>query len=210
MTEHKEEQWESWFDSLAENDFVIIDDFLPTDLLSKIKSHFNHVDNHNGFKKAAVGSFNEQCVISEVRGDYIHWLDHNEHASISELFNQLDELKALINRYCYLSIKDFEFHFAHYPRGSYYKKHLDQFSNRSNRLISVVLYLNENWQLGDGGELKIYPIHEPIREIYPLENRLVLFKSDTLYHEVMKSNKSRKSITGWMLHKSSKIAFITE
>lgn len=210
MKDFIDEQWESWFDLLAVNDFVVIDNFLPTDILTKVKKYFNAVDQQESFKKAAIGNFNEEQIISEVRGDYIHWLNRHENSDIEELYLLLDELKLLINRYCYLSLKDFEFHFAHYPKGSFYKKHLDQFSDRSNRLISVVLYLNENWQTGDGGELKIYPENQPIQKIDPLENRLVLFKSDALYHEVLESNKSRRSLTGWMLHKPSKIAFITE
>jgi SM-20-related protein len=210
MRNYTDEQWESWFDLLAVDDFVVIDDFLPTDLLKRTLAHFNYIDEQDAFKKAAIGNFTEEQIINEVRGDFIHWLNRHENDFTEELFSLLDSLKTLINRYCYLSLKDFEFHFAHYPKGSFYKKHLDQFSARSNRLVSVVLYLNKNWKEGDGGELKIYPKNKPTQKIEPLENRLILFKSDALLHEVLVSNKSRKSLTGWMFHKPSKVAFITE
>ena len=204
MKDFTVEQWESWFDSLAVDDYVVIDGFLTTELLADAIHYFTYLDQQDAFKKAAIGNYQDQVVINEVRGDYIHWLNRNENLFTKTLYKVLDQLKNNINRYCYLSLKDFEFHFAHYPKGSFYKKHLDQFSNRSNRLISVVLYLNIDWQEGDGGELKIYPNNRNEMTIQPLENRLVLFKSDQLYHEVLVSNKSRKSITGWMLYQAVK------
>jgi len=32
---------------------------------------------------------------------------------------------------------------------------MDQFQGKNNQVISMLIYLNENWQEGDGGELKI-------------------------------------------------------
>lgn len=210
MKEFRSEQWESWFDLLAVNDYVVIDGFLSQKLLANIKSYFEELDSSNLFKKAAIGNSNEEQIINEIRGDYIHWLGRGDNDTTQDLYVVLDELKSMINRYCYLSLKDFEFHFAHYPKGSFYKRHLDQFAERNNRLISVVIYLNKDWREGDGGELKIYPKDQPEKSIAPIENRLIMFKSDSLYHEVLVSNKSRRSVTGWMLHKPSTIAFITE
>lgn len=210
MKTHTPQQWESWFDSLAFNDYVVIDEFLSDSLLEQVLSYFDRLEQQGHFKKAAIGNANEQQVINEVRGDFIHWLSRDENTCTQELFAVFDELKALINRNCYLSLKDFEFHFAHYPKGSFYKKHLDQFADRNNRLISVVIYLNDNWQPNDGGELKIYPNNEEVQLVAPIKNRMVLFKSDQLYHEVVLAHKSRRSITGWMLHKPAKLAVITE
>jgi SM-20-related protein len=210
MTAQTPEQWESWFDSLAFNDYVVIDNFLSDPLLENILIYFDELDHQGQFKKAAIGNANDQKVINEVRGDFIHWLSRYENQTTQELFDVFDALKMLINRNCYLSLKDFEFHFAHYPKGSFYKKHLDQFADRNNRLISVVIYLNTDWQIGDGGELKIYPKIQSEKLIQPINNRMVLFKSDQLYHEVMPAHKSRRSITGWMLHKPAQLAVITE
>ena len=205
MRVYSNSQWDSWFESLAVNDYVVIDDFLDVDLLQLVKEEFGVLENKDCFGQAAIGTKNEQKVIQEIRSDLIYWIDKNDGTLQYKLYDLFIELKNLINKHCFLSLSDFEFHFAKYPKGSFYKKHLDQFDNRSNRMISVILYLNKDWKDGFGGELKIYPINEEPKTIEPLENRLVMFKSDALPHEVLVSNFDRRSITGWMLHKPAKI-----
>ena len=202
--QHTEEEWISYFDKLAEYDYVVIDNFLSNDDLKHLLNYFSKAE----FKKAAIGSSGNEKIIGEIRGDYTHWLDNREDVSLQFLFKQLDEVKTLLNKYCYLSLSSYEFHLALYPIGSFYKKHLDQFSNRNNRMISLILYLNENWLTGDGGELKIYPSHPSPSLIAPLLNRCVMFRSDTLLHEVLEANKPRKSLTGWMLYQPTKLVTI--
>ena len=74
-------------------------------------------------------------------------------------------------------------------------------------MISIIIYFNENWKKGDGGELRIYKENETL-DIEPLSNRLVMFKSGELEHEVLKTNTSRKSITGWLLYKPSSVGYL--
>lgn len=205
MKTYSNSQWDSWFESLAVNDYVIIDNFLGADLLQLVKDEFVILEQKGCFGQAAIGSKNEQKVIQEIRSDLIYWINKNDGILQSKLHDLFLALKNLINKHCFLSLSDFEFHFAKYPKGSFYKKHLDQFDSRSNRMISVILYLNKDWKEGYGGELKIYPTNEEPNTIAPLQNRLVMFKSDALPHEVLVSNFERKSITGWMLHQPAKL-----
>jgi SM-20-related protein len=59
------------------------------------------------------------------------------------------------------------------------------------------MYLNEGWVDGDGGELSIH--HEDnVQDISPLNGRSIFFKSNELAHEVLMTNKTRMSITGWL------------
>lgn len=199
--------WEERFDQLAQQDYVIIDEFLSQEILQSVLVYFNELVEKDAFKKAAIGKTGSEKIIEEVRGDYTYWLKSGIDP-IPQLFEVLTETKGLINRLCYLSLADFEFHFAHYPKGSFYKKHLDQFSGRNNRMISMIIYLNEDWVEGDGGELQIYPKGKPPLKIAPLMNRCVMFRSDTLLHEVLMANKSRKSITGWMLYQPAPLVTI--
>ena len=209
MKNYSEAQWESWFDSLAVNDFLVIDDFLESELLNLVRKEFIELEHKNRFNYAAVGNNENEQIIHEIRSDLIHWVEKDDGIIQSKLHELFDEFRLLLNRYCYLSLSDFEFHFAKYPVGSFYKKHLDQFNNRSNRLISVVLYLNDNWKDGDGGELKVYPNNSKKPElIAPISNRLVVFKSDCLPHEVLVSKFERRSVTGWMLHQPAKIVLV--
>jgi SM-20-related protein len=61
----------------------------------------------------------------------------------------------------------------------------------------MILYLNENWQINDGGELCIYK-QEIKQLIEPTNCKLVFFKSSDLLHEVLITNKPRLSVTGWL------------
>jgi SM-20-related protein len=105
-----------------------------------------------------------------------------------------------------LGLKDFECHFAIYPENTFYKKHIDRFQQNAHRVLSFVLYLNENWQKGDGGELGIYPDKEE-HIVEPVAGRLILFRSEIL-HEVLLSHKERISLTGWMLDKDMSLTFL--
>jgi len=201
--------WEERMDTLSQRDFVVIDDFLTPNVLSNLKKYFREKEIQDKLDKAAVGAAGDSKIINEIRGDYTYWLDKARDQKELEIFETLDEVKMMINRFCFLSLSDYEFHLALYPKGSFYKKHLDQFKGRNNRMISMIIYLNENWQHGDGGELKIYPEGNEEKIIQPIENRCILFRSDVLYHEVLPTNKPRKSVTGWMLYQPSPLITVT-
>ena len=203
-----EDTYFNWIEELSKDDYVIIDDFIPENLYQKIRKYFLNLLRQREFSKAGIGTLNDFQIASEIRGDHIYWLDKDRDLEIIDLLLRTEELIERIKGYCFLSISDYELHLAHYPTGTFYKRHLDQFKERSNRLISFVLYLNENWKNGDGGELKIYRnSSEPIY-IEPIAGRLVLFKSDVVEHEVVETNVSRFSITGWFLHQPVGLGFL--
>ena len=70
-------------------------------------------------------------------------------------------------------------------------------------MISVVIYLNEGWQQGDGGELEIFEKDGSSFLVEPLAMRCVMFKSAEVPHAVLQANKSRFSLTGWLLYQPS-------
>jgi SM-20-related protein len=205
----EQSSWEERMDTLSLLDYVITDNFLTPEVLSNLKSYFKEKELQDKLDKSAIGATGDSKIINEIRGDYTYWLDKVRDGKELKIFETLDEVKSMINRFCFLSLSDYEFHLALYPNGSFYKKHLDQFKGRNNRMISMIIYLNENWQVGDGGELKIYPEGKDEKVIEPLENRCILFRSDVLYHEVLPTQKPRKSITGWMLYQPSPLITVT-
>lgn len=146
-------------------------------------------------KSAGIGKGDQFTKEESIRKDKIVWLEKNDN-HLSELF--FDKVNALVtglNRRCFLGLNDYEFHFACYGPGAFYKRHKDTFSNDSERKISAIIYLNQNWKEGDGGELCIYS--EQTLTVQPLAGTLVLFESH-IEHEVLKSNTQRISITGWL------------
>lgn len=201
-----EEKWLEWIDTLAQEDIVVIDQFLPQNLWQELRNFL--LEKLQDMDKAGIGVGAENQVISEIRGDYTFWLEPSRDTHINQFFDVMEELQSQLNRYCYLSLSGSEFHLAHYPAGSYYKKHLDQFGSRSNRLITFILYLNEYWEPFHEGQLKIYPKNGQNREIAPQSNRAVIFKSDKLPHEVLPTTVSRYSVTGWFLYQRSGVGFL--
>jgi SM-20-related protein len=95
-----------------------------------------------------------------------------------------------------------EFHFAVYPQGRFYKRHLDTFQKNQRRKLSMILYLNKDWSIKNGGELVIYTQtnnQENTIPILPKFGRLVIFESQVLEHEVKPVLKGKRlSITGWL------------
>lgn len=61
----------------------------------------------------------------------------------------------------------------------------------------MIMYLNADWKLRDGGELQIHHI-DYFQNISPPSGKSVFFKSIELAHEVLLTNVPRMSITGWL------------
>ena len=103
-------------------------------------------------------------------------------------------------------------HYTMYPKGAYYKRHLDQFKTNDNRRLTFLCYLNEDWTEKDGGTLRLYTEDKQKREqaidILPVAGRFVCFCSDLLEHEVLVCHRERYSLTGWLLNQSSELTFL--
>lgn len=204
---YSDEQWLGWMDQLAENDYVVVDDFISDQMFKEIMDFFHEMESADKLKKAGIGAQQDFQVKAEIRGDFIYWLEENRDVPLNSFFQLKDELMQNLKRFCYLSLSGSEFHIAKYPAGSFYHRHLDQFHERTNRQITVLIYLNQGWKKGDGGELVIYKDEQEI-VIEPIAKRLLLFKSDVIEHEVLTTNVPRYSLTGWLLHQPAGIGFL--
>jgi SM-20-related protein len=194
---HTLEDWLSWMDELSENDFVIIDGFLDQARFDTIRNFFlSHLER---FTQAGIGALGDNVIRRDIRGDATYWLDRNRDTGLNGFWSLVDETMHMFNRYCFLGLSGYEFHLAHYPAGGHYDKHLDQFNNRNNRTISMVMYLNKGWQNGDGGELEIFLKDGTSVLVEPIGARCVMFRSAEVPHRVLASNKPRYSLTGWLL-----------
>lgn len=193
-------------EELADKNYVVIDHFIPFDESVELLALLNERKFSGAFKPAAVGKSGEKEIIQEIRSDQIHWLDEMDPSDVIKAwFKRVHLLSETLKSELYLPLKRFECHFAHYPHGTFYKKHLDAFRVNEGRILSVIGYLTPNWQIGDGGELLIYDHHikpaskQPvIKTIEPIMGRLVILRSDTVPHEVALSKTDRYSITGWL------------
>lgn len=182
---------------LSEDGLAIIDNALPASCLTEISAYREQLSAQD-FRPSGVGRGKAQLEAS-IRTDEIHWLEPGAQ-QLREFFAAMELIRTAVNQQFLLGLFDFECHFAQYAPGGFYKKHIDAFRGQSNRKLSLILYLNEHWQSGDGGELIIYQPddHEQIKaRVQPQFNRLVCFLSEDFPHQVIPSNKLRHSLTGW-------------
>ncbi len=186
-------------DDIHTHGFSILDNFLADNhyqnLCETIKT--SHTD--GSFKSAKIGRNADANHAPRIRNDQICWLDeHMPNTAIKAWFTQMDAIRITLNQSLFLGLNNIEAHFAIYSPGSYYKKHVDQFSTTQDRRISCVYYLNEDWQSVHGGELKLYTLDEKTHiNIEPHGNKLVCFNSN-LPHEVCTAYHMRYSIAGWL------------
>jgi SM-20-related protein len=112
---------------------------------------------------------------------------------------RLERLRAALNRSLQLGAFELELHWALYPPGAHYARHLDRFRGGERaRVVSLVLYLNEVWQPRDGGALRIHLDAHTHRDVAPQAGTLVAFLSDRFEHEVLAARRERLSLTGWL------------
>ena len=185
------------------NSYVVVDNFVDQAFRNELLKEQTDLLNQGQFKKAAVGKGDQKQVRAEIRSDEVLWMDPMALSPLQAIFwEKIEELKQVLNRRCFLGLKSFEGHFARYPIGSFYKRHLDQFHAVPHRIVTVILYLNESWTEVDGGQLRMYFPQEDgserVEDVLPLGGRLVVFLSEEIPHEVMPTQKERISITGWL------------
>ena len=150
------------------------------------------------FAPAGMGRGVQRTHDAGVRGDIISWLDDTKAADLSFL-TAMEELRVGLNQQLFLGLLNYECHYAVYGVGAHYDRHLDTLSGPKNRLLSTVVYLNDEWVPADGGELLLYRGGNPsaIATILPKPGLMVLFLSEEFPHEVLAANKPRHSIAGW-------------
>lgn len=188
-------------EALAEQGWVVLPAFLPLDQVRELRNQAQAQWDAGGFHAAGVGRGQELNVNESIRTDQVQWLERAESGALAAYQHFIEDLRQNLNRLLYLGLFEFEAHFAVYPPGAFYKRHLDNFRGTSARLITAVLYLNEDWRDSDCGQLRFYTDGSDGGEyldIFPHAGTLVLFRSARFWHEVMPARRERFSVTGWL------------
>jgi SM-20-related protein len=149
------------------------------------------------FVEARIGADSNLQRREDIRGDRISWLGEAAFPAETLVLGLLEQLRRCLNERAYLGLFDLEIHYAWYPCGAAYARHVDQPQGRVRRRVSLVLYLNEQWSAADGGTLRIRADDGQFRDIEPLGGRLVLFLCESREHEVLLTRSPRLSLTGW-------------
>ena len=172
-----------------------------------------------------VGRAQNETKALAIRKTHIAWLDGASTAQ-QRFMQGAEALRIEMNRRLFLGLFEFEAHFAVYPPGGFYARHMDAFTlptasagaftgrrAERSRVVSLVAYLNKDWASADGGQLALWesaPLGAdgrpdmsqlddvpPVAELEPQGGGLVLMLSETIPHEVRLSHATRYAIPGW-------------
>ena len=182
---------DSQLDIFIDDGWIIIDEVFETKALLALQAESGFIDYRDAELTAGIR-------VSNIRGDRIRWITENFFAGYYYL-QSINALAALFNRSLFAGIRHSEAHYACYPVGFGYQWHSDNPAGRDERVISAVLYLNDEWEPTDGGALEIIDKHGVHHNVMPVANRLVIFDSD-LQHQVQIAHRQRYSIATWMRH----------
>jgi len=190
-----EEKIAALVESLYDKGYAVVENFFDSKETNQLLEVLQKKETL--MKAAGIGKQQDHTLLKEIRGDKIHWLEKGDDPVLDNLFfKAMTTIRLAINRRCFLGLNNYEFHFAKYEPGTFYKRHKDIFTSDDARKISLIIYLNTHWQEGNGGELKIYDQAKEIT-VKPKGGTVVLFESH-IEHEVMISHTNRYSITGWL------------
>jgi SM-20-related protein len=187
-------------DGLAVHGWMVVDDFFGLELTAALRRDCQMSSAQGDLREAAVGGGERRQIRAEVRGDEILWMQQPASSEPQRVCqDRFEQLRLTLNRTLQLGLFEFESHFARYPAGASYARHIDQLRDDSHRKLSCVLYLNESWQPEEGGELRLYLDGDGVESEYvlPEGGRLVVFLSGRFAHEVLPATRERISIAGW-------------
>lgn len=189
------------FEAVAQNlmtqGYSVHPNALPESLGEMLHTHLHTLPNRQ-FDPAGIGRVDQHTLETTIRKDEICWITGDSPATQAWL-DWTSELQIYLNRRLFLGLFSFESHFAHYAPGDFYKRHLDAFHGDTNRILSVVVYLNRDWKDENGGELVLYKDQEDTtgQKIKPSFGTIVTFLSEEFPHEVLPAHCDRYSIAGW-------------
>ncbi|WP_249976048.1 2OG-Fe(II) oxygenase [Vreelandella olivaria] len=192
-------------DALIEQGWYVGHNVINQELCYALHRELHHMAEHDVLDEAGIGRGQHHHLRKDIRGDAIHWLDRESDAQRRYL-DAMANLQQALNQALFLGLFEYEAHFAHYPPGAFYQRHLDSFRGRANRVISTVGYLNPHWPSDGGGEMVIYHPDDPSREIarvVPEAGTFACFLSETIPHEVLPTRCPRASIAGWFRRNAS-------
>jgi len=212
---------------LQEKGFIIRDNFLGSEKLQGIRQEASTLYEKGQLKVAGMNKGQDKWVHSATRGDSILWMDREDedftkqYASLSNLMNELDSIRKELNQSCGFKSLAIQTQLARYPPGTRYVRHRDAIlpkedkeknkedntannnynneegGNKLTRRLTVLYYLNEGWQHEHGGQLRMHLSDGKYVDVEPIGDRVVIFWSALMEHEVLESHHERYAVTMW-------------
>jgi SM-20-related protein len=177
-TEREALQTQGWF---------MRDGFLPD--AEALAAHRWATSQQGTLGRAGYGRQN--ALDANVRGDWTRFITEAcpLHVPFLTLMEQLNVSTGL-------GLLSFQLQLGHYPGGgALYVRHTDALPDNNPRRVTAVIYLNPGWQPEHGGHLRLH-VAPPV-DVEPTLNRLVVFVSERIEHEVRPSFAPRLALTAW-------------
>ena len=157
---------------LTERGWAFAPNALEPELVADLRAEALALDDAGALHAGRIGRAREAHRKDAVRRARIAWLDGATPAQ-ARFLEGCEALRIAINRALFAGLFEFEAHFAVYPEGGFYTRHLDAFARPApgaeagpaaalgsragrSRVVSLVAYLNEDWSEADGGRLALW------------------------------------------------------
>lgn len=163
---------------------------------TQLREALQKLQGSNRLQAAEVGRGNDRALHVGIRGDSTQWINADSGIAATDYLIALDRLRVALNQRLFLGMEEVEAHFACYPTGSFYHRHRDRFHDSDARVLSLVTYLNDDWQVGEGGALRLY-LPSGTVDVLPQAGMTLCFLSG-IEHEVRPATRERLSIAAWM------------
>jgi SM-20-related protein len=131
-----------------------------------------------------------------VRTDELAWLTKEDSSgALAEAVTQFEGLMGELNESAWLGLRTFDLQLARYGAGARYARHRDAFPGEDNRRVTAIVYLNPGWEPEHGGSLLLHLVPPVLVE--PRLDRLIVFRSEVVEHEVLEAHAERWALTAW-------------
>ena len=195
--------------SLTMQGYLVKDQFLGEDIATAVFADAVRYHEEGYLRPAGMkSSSNDRWERRDIRGDVMMWVHDTDEkhvtTSVRQVLLQLDALRRDLNDCAHFNSLRMESQLALYPgNGTRYIRHRDAPVDSSSptngpahRRLTVIYYANPGWKEEHGGHLRIFlPTGE--MDIAPLPDRLLMFYSSWLEHEVLPSFAPRVAISSF-------------
>ena len=189
---------ENILNDLEQQGWSVQEQFFPSELVLELSETLSSFRQQGLLNQAGVGRKEGFHIEQSIRSDEISWFEETNLNEAQKKYLAITKiLQDEINQRFYLGLVELEVHFALYSPNAFYKRHLDQHKNQDTRVLTLITYLNENWNKEDGGELQLYLKNGKTISILPNAGTIVCFLSAEFEHEVLPAKRERASLTGW-------------
>jgi SM-20-related protein len=182
--------------ALGDRGFLVRDGFLGR--AEALAVHAAVVERTGELRPAGMSRGARYRVDPAARGDAIAWLTRESVAPpLFHLWDRFVALKEALNRETYLGLDRFDVQLACYPGdGARYEPHRDAVFGQPGRRATAIYYVNPGWGPDHGGLLRLHLPDGP-HDVAPELDRLVVFLSERILHEVLPVFAARLAVTAW-------------